>query len=206
MRLSKEELAEIEKFLDINLDEFIASYVFKDEKNIDEVLKSIQKEFNLKNYPYKIVCLDISHINAKNPSWWLSAMVWGLLNKKEYRQFKIPAELGWDDYASLKYCLNKYFQNNTTDLVILDGWKWQLNIVNDLDNNIVLNTDFISIWKWKARKRKWKISWENEIFYTFDKEIPVDYNKFEHKLLLKLRDEAHRFSNKYRKKQDLSIL
>jgi excinuclease UvrABC nuclease subunit len=60
-KLTKEELSEIERFLDTNLDEFISSYVFKDERNIDQVLKSIQEEFKLKNYPYKIVCLYISH-------------------------------------------------------------------------------------------------------------------------------------------------
>lgn len=201
-KLTKEELSEIERFLDTNLDEFISSYVFKDERNIDQVLKSIQEEFKLKNYPYKIVCLDISHTSWKNASWWLSAMIGWMLNKKEYRQFKIPEQLGWNDYESLKYCLIKYFQNNTADLVILDWWKGQLNIVNDLGNDIVLKTDFISLGKWKARKRKWKISWESEIFYTFEKEIPVNYDKFEHKLLLKLRDEAHRFSNRYRKKQE----
>jgi len=127
-------------------------------------------------------------------------MLWWILSKKNYRHIKIPEELGWDDYESLKYCLIKYFKNNTADLVILDWWKWQLNIVNDLPNEIVLNTDFISIWKGKARSRKWKISGQTEYFFTFKKQIPVDYNFLEDKLLIKLRDEAHRFANKYRTK------
>ena len=59
--MRKETIKEIENFLDLNLENFIANHIFKDEKNIDEILKNIQKKFDLKNYPYKIVCLDISH-------------------------------------------------------------------------------------------------------------------------------------------------
>ena len=190
----------IEEFLDLNLDNFIATTIFKKEENINTLLKKIQEKFNLKNFPYKIVCLDISHNNWQNASWWLSAMLWGIISKKNYRYFKIPEKLWWDDYESLKFCLKTYFKNNQADLVVLDWWKWQLNIINELDNDILLKTDFISLWKWKARTRKWKSKWNKEIFYTFDKEIPVDYNLVEDKLLVKLRDEAHRFANKYREK------
>ena len=200
--MKKETIENIKNFLDLNLDNFIANHIFKDEKNVDELLKSIQKKFSLKNYPYKIVCLDISHINWKNPSWWLSAMIWWMINKKHFRQFKIPEEIWWNDYESLKYCIIKYFKNNHTDLFIIDGGEWQLNIIDDLPNDIVLKVDFMSIWKWKARKRAWKIAWKNEIFYTKTKQIPVDYNSFEDKLLLKLRDYSHNFSNRYRKKQE----
>lgn len=198
--MKKETIKKIEEFLDLNLDEFISKHIFSNEKNIDEILKKIQNKFDLKNYPYKIVCLDISHINGKNPVGGLSAMLGGFLTKKEYRQFKIPKELGGDDYESLLFCINKYFKNNTTDLFILDGWKWQLNIVNKLDKNILKKVDFISIGKWKARKRKGKISWDKEIFFLpNEKEIKVNYNNFEDKLLIKLRDESHRFANRYRK-------
>lgn len=200
--MEKQTIKDIKNFLDINLDNFIANHIFTDEKNIDKLLKSLQTRLQLKNYPYKIVCLDISHTSWENPSWWLSAMIWWIISKKDFRQFKIPKELWWNDYESLKYCIIKYFQHNTADLFIIDGWKWQLNIVDDLPNNIVLNVDFMSIWKWKARKRAWKLSWKTEIFFQKDKETPVDYNNFEDKLLLKIRDYAHNFSNRYRKKQE----
>ena len=200
LNIDKEKLDEIEHFLDLNIDNLISTYVFKDERNIDKLLKNIQKKFNLKNYPYKIICLDISHNSGENPVWWISAMVWGILSKRDYRHIKIPTELWGNDYESLKYCLNKYFKNNFADLVVIDGWKGQLNIIYDLPNEILLKTDFIALWKWKARKRKWKNQNYTEIFYTVEKEIPVNYDLLEDKLLIKLRDEAHRFSNKFREK------
>ena len=198
--LDQEKINEIEHFLDLNIDNLISTYVFKDEKNIDNLLKNIQKKFNLKNFPYKIICIDISHNSWENPVWGISAMIWWILSKRDYRHIKIPKELGWNDYESIKYCLNKYFQNNFADLVVIDWWKWQLNISYELPNEILLKTDFIALWKWKARSRKWKNSNYKEIFYTTEKEIPVNYELLEDKLLIKLRDEAHRFSNKFREK------
>ncbi len=198
--LDNEILKEIEKFLDNNLDNFIAQNILKDQKNIDELLRKIQTKFNLKNYPYKIICLDISHNSWQNPVGWISAMKWWFLSKKDYRQIKIPTELWGNDYESIKFCLNKYFENNQADLVIIDWWKGQLNTIFNLPNKILLKTDFISIWKWKARKRSWKLEWKHEIFYTLNWEIPVNYELLEDKLLIKLRDEAHRFANKYRTK------
>gem|GEM_PF-2447343 len=59
--MKKEIIQNIKNFLDLNLDNFISNHIFQDDQNIDKILKSIQKRFNLKNYPYKIVCLDISH-------------------------------------------------------------------------------------------------------------------------------------------------
>jgi len=203
--MKKEIIQNIKNFLDLNLDNFISNHIFQDDQNIDKILKSIQKRFNLKNYPYKIVCLDISHTSWKNPSWGLSVMIQGIINKTHFRQFKIPKGLWWDDYESLKYCILKYFQNNYADLFIIDWWKWHLNIVDDLSNEIVSKIDFMSIWKWKARKRSWKISWNTEIFYQKDKETIVDYLNFEDKLLLNLRDHAHNFANRYRKKQENKI-
>lgn len=198
--MKKDTKKEIEKFLDLNLDNFIANHIFKEEKNIDDLLKWIQQKLSLKNFPYKIVCLDISHSSWKNPVWWLSALLWWISSKKNFRKFKIPKELWWNDYESLKYCILKYSKNNETDLFVLDWWKWQLNIINDLPSDIVLKTDFISIWKWKARERKWKNEWLKEKIFTYDKTLNINYWNFEDRILLKLRDEAHNFANKYRKK------
>lgn len=198
--MKKSEIQKIENFIDLNLDNFISNHVFSEQKNIDELLWVIQKTFWLKNYPYKIVCLDVSHTSWKNPAWWLSALVWWLTHRWSFRRFKIPTKYWWDDYQSLKYCIIKFFKNNEADLFIIDWWSSQLNIVNELPNNIVIDVDFMSIWKWKARKRSWKMDGESEIFYTFENKITVDYDNFIHKLLLKLRNNAHDFANSYRKK------
>ena len=129
----------------------------------------------------------------------------------------------WDDYGALKQLLIRRFKLtdsnykledlNLPDLFIIDGWKWQLWIVLQLSKEypkmkqILEKVDFISIWKWQSRTRKWKISGAEEKIYKLEKqhiikEINISKLPDEwYKILTKARDEAHRFANKYREKQ-----
>ena len=59
--LDQQTLEQIKKFLDNNIDNFITTTIFQDERNINELLATIQQKFDLKKFPYKIICLDISH-------------------------------------------------------------------------------------------------------------------------------------------------
>lgn len=207
-----------------HLDDFISSFISsitgKDQYLINNLLLDLQDKYDLQYYPYRIECLDISHINGSRASGWLSCMQWWLLYKKWYRQYKIKIAKWWDDYNSLKECIIRRFkldddkQDHQTllapDLFIIDGGPWQLSIVNQLLDkyphlqDIMQHTQFVSIWKWSARKSSSKIYWEKEKLYsisdgdTSEKELNYDESD---KLLVKCRDEAHRFANRYRKKQ-----
>lgn len=64
------------------------------------------------------------------------------------------------------------------------------------------HTTFIALGKGKARKESAKSQGESEMIYYFDdnqeiQSIPLIYDTAD-RLLTKLRDEAHRFANKYR--------
>lgn len=95
------------------------------------------------------------------------------------------------------------------NLFILDWGKWQLNTVIELCQifpslqEIMKITTFLSLWKGKARKESAKTLWETEMIYYLDQNfiiqsIPLIYDTAD-LILTKLRDEAHRFANKYRK-------
>ena len=111
------------------------------------------------------------------------------------------------------------------DLFILDGADKQLEVVKKLFEWWILNIElldkvqFASIGKWDARKSWQKIKGEKEKLYVLKvKELRGEYAKMIDKIqfqiieyefqydevdrvLLRLRDEAHRFANQYRKKQ-----
>jgi excinuclease UvrABC nuclease subunit len=65
---------------------------------------------------------------------------------------------------------------------------------------------FASLWKGKARERKWKNAGEVEQLLVLNHKtwqistFAFQYDQID-QLLIKLRDEAHRFANQYRKKQ-----
>ena len=94
-------------------------------------------------------------------------------------------------------------------MFILDGGQGQLNILRELcqifpslQTIMQEHTTFIALGKGKARKESAKSQGEAEMIYYFDNHgsieaIPLIYDPAD-RLLTKLRDEAHRFANKYR--------
>ncbi len=214
--LIDESLDDIESLLDNMLESFIVSTSMEKESLMDSVLTKLKEKYKFKNYPYKIECIDISHFSWEYVSWWLSSMSWWLLSKKDYRMYKIKSLDKWqsDDYKSIKEILIRRFKNSNNpypDLFVIDWWKWQLSIVKKLIQSdsffeeLFTVVDFISIWKWVARATWNKIAWEKEKVFLLDswlniKSYDIEYDESD-KILIKLRDESHRFANSYRKKQ-----
>ena len=196
---------------------------------MNELLQDLQDRYHLSQFPYQVECLDISHLWGDWTSWWLSAISWGLPDKNHYRKYKITTSKN-DDYLSLKEVLIRRFKLDKKinreeweilhlpNVFILDWWKGQLWIVNELLeeysslNGIIKNVQFCALWKWEARKKSsiWSKSKKNENtvwekLYVWKKWVIEEYDLIYNdadKILVKLRDEAHRFANSYRKKQE----
>jgi excinuclease UvrABC nuclease subunit len=204
------------------LDSYIASTTFDIEDNLtQDLLWELQKRYFLTTFPYQIECIDISHLSGSYVSGGLSCMREWLPYKPGYRHYKIKLlednkSNYSNDFLSLQEIIVRRFwlknKNNSTiefpNLFILDGWKWQLNTVLELCQifpalrDIIKITTFISLGKGKARKESAKSKGETEMIYYFDhhleiQSIPLIYDTAD-MLLTKIRDEAHRFANKYR--------
>lgn len=221
IKITKKQTQEVIELIDGFLDSYLVSESFKDENLINDMLTEIQSKYKLTNFPYHMECIDISHLSGSRASGGLSGFLWWIANYKLYRRYKIESPAS-DDYEALKEVITRRFKNkdkseqNLPDLFILDGWKGQLWILKQLlqedrFKHIFEQVDFVSLWKWVARKTAWKIKWEKEKIFYFDKSsyklnnfkiksIDLDYDQAD-RLLVKIRDEAHRFSNSYRKNQ-----
>lgn len=140
----------------------------------------------------------------------------------KYRQYKIETvtEGSSDDYQSLKEVLirrckltkDHIWTQLLPDLLILDGGKGQLGIIRELAkeyptiHTLLQQVDIVALGKGEARQRSKKLTGAPEMIYKFWKnremlEYPVLYTHAD-QLIINLRDEAHRFANRYRKKQD----
>lgn len=190
----------------------------------NDLLKTLEERYQLGRFPYQIECLDISHLGGDQTSGGLSCLVAGLEEKKLYRKYKITSVKN-DDYLALQEVLIRRFQLEKTtpselhlpDLFILDGGKGQLGILENLLlrfpqlKTIMQQVTFASLGKWEARKqsnigKKSKKSNESigEVLYLRSPSkilsFPLVYDAVD-RLLIKVRNEAHRFANAYRKKQ-----
>ena len=166
----------------------------------------IQEKLNLPNFPARIECFDISHIQVTNTVASMVVFINGKPYKSEYRKYKIRtlAEGQTDDFASMKEVIKRRYQkllrdisNNAQkeqifpDLIIVDGGKGQLSAtLESLEELGLSNMPIVSL----AKKFE-------EIFLP-EQPNPVILPANSKALFLfqQVRDEAHRFAVSYHRK------
>ena len=104
--------------------------------NFNEVGSYIVEKLGLSNFPYRMECYDISHIQGTNTVASMVVFINGIAKKSEYRKFKVNSTEGKpDDFLSMKEVLTRRFNNlgkkgwDKPDLIIIDGGKGQLSSV-----------------------------------------------------------------------------
>ena len=222
---NKEEKSALINMLEWFFDSYVISSTLQWPWLHNQLLEQLQNRYKFKNFPNRIECVDISHMNWDWISGWLSCIVWWIPDKRKYRKYKIKSVSEQsDDYASLKEVMQRRFlwkdKSEYPDVFVLDWWIGQLNVVKDLCKEssefykVFQQVDFVSLWKWEARRKSWIwlaskrwhewLVWEKIYRFIDDKfnveEISLVYDQAD-RFLVKLRDEAHRFSNSYRKQQ-----
>jgi len=143
----------------------------------------------------RIECYDISNIMEQ---WTVGSMVvseGGRLAKDQYRKFRLKYTKGISDFAMMKEILSRRVKNGwrLPDLLLIDGGKGQVGaVLKAVEETPFEQIPVVGIFKpndFFVRRvgAKWKT-------------IKVDKNNIGYLHLRELRDEAHRFANKYRKK------
>ena len=220
-KIKKSTLNGFFELLKKSFDDFVTVSSFEKESLMNDILKTLQERYKLAHFPYRIECIDISHLSGWWMSGWLSCLVWWLKNPKWYRRYKIKSIKTIDqqnnDYLALEEVLIRRLWTKTIndgwyipDLFVIDGGKWQLGVVQKLIQDkkihpdVVEKTQFVSLGKWSARKRSSKNTGEKEVIYTLSHNTltkkTLIYDEVD-MVLTKIRDESHRFANAYRKKQ-----
>jgi len=163
--------------------------------DFNEVGSYLAEKLHLKNFPNRIECYDISHIQGTNTVASMVVFQNGLPKKTAYRKFKIRMTEGKpDDFLSMKEVLTRRLNRlgepkwEKPDLIIIDGGKGQLSsvmqIVEGINKDGVRDIDFVSL-----AKR------EEEVFLpNKSKSILLPRNSNSLYLIQRIRDEAHRFA------------
>lgn len=177
------------------------------EKSVDKIrhkddmtvnaCERLQKLLNLKNYPRRMECYDISNISGVDKVGSMVVFIDGEPDRNSYRRFKIKTVEGANDFASLQEVLSRRLDKLGTDeeekfqkpnLVIIDGGKGQLSAVEEIfKDRGIEDIELISL-----AKR------EEEVFTLNSEEsVKISHRDYSLKMLQRIRDEAHRFAITY---------
>lgn len=166
--------------------------------DFNEIGSYLAEKLQLKNFPHRMECYDISHIQGTNTV--ASMVVFENVVKKssEYRKFKLKSTEGKpDDFLSMKEVLTRRLSRlgepkwEKPDLMIIDGGKGQLSSVMQIIEELgVKDIDVVSL----AKKHE-------EVFLPKQSEpVILPRNSSALFLFQRIRDEAHRFAITYHRK------
>ncbi len=158
--------------------------------SLEEMLLELKKYFPKLQKLDRIETYDISNLGLKQAVGSMIVMKNSQIDKKEYRKFKIKTAGLKSDFDRLKEVMVRRLKQDwpTPDLIIIDGGRPQLKAILQIFNNNQVNIPLIGIAKNPDRVIMGIEGYPN-IFLKNDSKVL--------NVIRLLRDESHRFANKY---------
>jgi len=163
----------------------------------EKIQKYLEKIFRKKIE--KIEAYDISNIQGEQATGAMITFIRGLPNKNFYRKFKIKISGKPNDTAMLKEVLQRRLKHkewSLPDLILIDGGKGQFHVALEVLKSFFSNTQKGKIRVAALAKKENKLFIEEKKEPILLKNLPKEVSH----LILKARDEAHRFAKKYHHK------
>jgi len=155
---------------------------------IQELMTTLNPYFHFKKID-RIECFDISQMGLKYFVGSMTVYLNGKIDHSQYRKFKINTKATPDDQYMMKEVVYRRLQHpewGTPDLIVVDGGKPQISAIST-----IVDTPAIGL----AKKYETLVIKLDDDFI----EMNLPPNSTALNLLKALRDEAHRFANRYRK-------
>ncbi|MFK4785671.1 excinuclease ABC subunit UvrC [Fusobacterium sp. MFO224] len=179
----------------LNLNADIINYYNK-KSVIEESMSNLYNTLKLKRYPRKIECFDISNIQGKDAVASMSVSIEGRASKKDYRKYRIRSKDTPDDFQMMKEVIVRRYSKlkieEFPDVILIDGGLGQINSVGKILQSIDREgiSDLLSIAK------------REELIYKYGEKQPYKFSQSDEalKILIRVRDEAHRFGITYHRK------
>jgi excinuclease ABC subunit C len=168
-----------------------------DDEIVHEGVKELKEALGLAQAPMRIEGFDIANIQGTDPTGSCVVFKNGEPYNKRYRMFKVRVKETPDDYAMMREVVyRRYFgvlerKDTLPDLILVDGGKGQLKMA--LEALEKLGLDYVPVAALAKRE---------ETLYTRDNPdgISLDIDSEGLHLVQRIRDEAHRFAQRYHHK------
>ncbi len=204
----------VQKNAEQNLKAFLAHQEVQESAQARS-LTELADALELSEVPHRIECYDISNIQGTNPVASMVVFVEGRAKKSEYRKFKIQYDRGPNDFAMMQETLRRRLRylrhetdhdataperqlakkekfNKKPNLLLIDGGKGQLHAVVE----VLEEMDMTGIPVAGLAK-------EHEWLYVPGNPDPIVLapNSAGLHLIMRVRDEAHRFAVTYHRQR-----
>lgn len=198
LRLAMEELSRHKDFegagrLRDQLRAIGALYSGTGDVNYFKEAEQLQRAIGLERPPVRIECFDISNIMGQQAVGSMVSFLNGRPDKNNYRRFRIKTVEGIDDFRMIAETVRRRYTRlqkeglTFPDLIVIDGGKGQLGAAVQELKLLNLSLSIISL-----AKR------EEEVFVPGRRNpLKLSHDSLGLKLLMRVRDEAHRFGLKY---------
>src|SRR5215472_12622469 len=178
------------------------------EQTREKMLEELRTKLHLRNSPKRIECYDISNLQGSMVVGSQVTFDEGEPDKNRYRRYRIRGFEGQDDFASLSEVLGRRAErakreNEYPDLWVIDGGKGQLNVALQVlrEQHLADQIDCVSLAKQHVLDRRWakEVSKSEERVFLPNRKDPIvlPKNSTALFLLVRVRDEAHRFAITY---------
>ncbi len=161
---------------------------------VNEGVKELKEALGLSQAPMHIEGFDIANIQGTDPTGSCVVFMNGEPSNKRYRMFKVRIKETPDDYAMMKEVVYRRYYgvlekgHSLPDLILIDGGKGQLNVA--LESLKELGLEYVPVAA--VAKREERIFTKNNL-----DGILLEEGSDGLRLIQNIRDEAHRFAQRY---------
>ncbi len=158
--------------------------------NLDIFIKELKKYFPQLKKIQRIEAYDISNLRESNQVGSMVVLTGGIVDKKEYRRFRIKNQKLKSDFGRLEEIIKRRFKNSwpAPDLIIVDGGRPQVRIIMETLLRVDRKIPVLGIAKNPDRLVIGSTGYPTVRF-------PQTNPAFN--IIRLVRDESHRFAKKY---------
>lgn len=164
-------------------------------KNEEDALRRLAGKIGLREQIENIECVDISNLSGREAVGSVVSFVHGVPDKANYRTYNIRTVDEPDDYGMMREVLSRRFidriDRRLPDLLLVDGGKGHLAVAIGVMKELSLSVPLVAIAKAKGKD-------DTDRVFLPGRKNPLKLKKGSKELLLlmRIRDEAHRFAIK----------